>query len=110
MGDIADDIGLVTLANGYVTEGKWTKICRIWLSGDKIYLLCRSRLLRSVCGTYKPSNDRMGTEHVTGKRTFTGYIPDNKRSINGYHRTSNGPFPDKTEVQRMRNGQNVLQT
>ena len=24
--------------------------CRNWLSGDKIYLLCRSRLLRSVCG------------------------------------------------------------
>ena len=42
------------------------------------------------------------------KRTFTGYVPHNKRSINGYHRTSNGLVPAKTQVQRMRNGQNVL--
>ena len=48
--------------------------------------------------------------HVTGKRTLTGCIPDNKRSINGYHRTSNGLVPDKPEVQRMRTGQNVLPT
>ena len=41
--------GLVTPGNGYVTEGKRTKMCRIWLSVDKIYLLCRSRLSRSVC-------------------------------------------------------------
>ena len=44
------------------------------------------------------------------KRTLTGCVPDNKRSINGYHRTSNGLVPDKTEVQRMRTGQNVLPT
>ena len=43
-------IGLVTPGNGYVTEGKRTKISRIWLSGNKIYLLCRSRVSRSVCG------------------------------------------------------------
>ena len=42
--------GLVTPGNGYVTESKRTKMCRIWLSGDKIYLLYRSRLSRSVCG------------------------------------------------------------
>ena len=36
---------------------------------------------------------------------LTGCIPHNKRSINGYHRTSNGLVPAKTEVQRMRNGQ-----
>ena len=41
--------GLVTPANGYVPERKRTKICRIWLSGDKIYLLCRSKFSRSVC-------------------------------------------------------------
>ena len=35
--------GLVTLANGYVPERKRTKVCRILLSGDKIYLLCRSK-------------------------------------------------------------------
>ena len=45
-----------------------------------------------------------------GKRMLTGCVPDNKRSINGYHRTSNGLVPDKTEVQRMRTGQNVLPT
>ena len=28
--------GLVRSANGYITEGKWTNACRIWLSGDKI--------------------------------------------------------------------------
>ena len=42
--------GFVTPVNGYVPERKRTKICRIWLSGDKIYLLCCSRLSRSVCG------------------------------------------------------------
>ena len=42
--------GLVTPGNGYVTESKRTKMCRIWLSGDKMYLLYRSRLSRSVCG------------------------------------------------------------
>ena len=26
--------GLVTPGNGYVTEGKWTKMCRIWLSSE----------------------------------------------------------------------------
>ena len=52
----------------------------------------------------------MSTGHVTGKRTFTGNVPDNKRSINGYHRTRHGLVPDKTEVQCMRNGQNVLPT
>ena len=31
--------GLVTPANAYVPEGKRTKVCRNWLSGDKIYLL-----------------------------------------------------------------------
>ena len=41
---------------------------------------------------------------------FTEYAPDNKRSINGYHRTSNLLVPDKTEVQRIRTGQNVLPT
>ena len=59
--------GLVTPANGYVPEGKRTKVCRIWLSGDKIYLLCRSKLSRSVCGAWKLSNDRTSTGHVTGK-------------------------------------------
>ena len=59
--------GLVTTANGYVPEGKRTKICRIWLSGDKIYLLCRSKFSRSVCGACKLSNDRTSTGHVTGK-------------------------------------------
>ena len=44
------------------------------------------------------------------KRTITGCVPDNKRSINGYHSTSNGLVPDKTEVQRMRTGQNVRET
>ena len=29
--------GLVTPANGYVPDGKRTKVCKIWLSGDKIY-------------------------------------------------------------------------
>ena len=42
--------GLVTPANGYVPEEKRTKVCRIWLSSDKIYPLCRSKLSRSVCG------------------------------------------------------------
>ena len=59
--------GLVTPANGYVPEGKRTKICRIWLSGDKIYLLCRSKFSRSVCGAWKLSNDRTSTGHVTEK-------------------------------------------
>ena len=36
------------------------------------------------------------------KRTLTGYVPDNKRPITGYHRTRNGLVPDKTEEQRMR--------
>ena len=102
--------GLVTPANGYVPEVKRTKACRNWLSGDKIYLLCRSKLSRSVCGAWKLSHDRTSTGHVTGKRTLTGCVPDNKRSINGYHRSSNGLVPDKTEVQRMRTGQNVLPT
>ena len=39
---------------------------------------------------------------------ITGCVPDNKRSINGYHSMSNGLVPDKTEMQRMRTGQNVL--
>ena len=60
-------LGLVTPANGYVPEGKRTKICRIWLSGDKIYLLCRSKFSRSVCGAWKLSNDRTSIGHVTGK-------------------------------------------
>ena len=59
--------GLVTPANGYVPEGKRTKVCKIWLSGDKIYLLCRSKFSRSVCGAWKLSNDRTSTGHVTGK-------------------------------------------
>ena len=59
--------GLVTPANGYVSEGKRTKVCRIWLSGDKSYLLCRSKFSRSVCGAWKLSNDRTSTGHVTGK-------------------------------------------
>ena len=37
---------------------------------------------------------------------FTGYVPHNKQSFNGYHRTSNGLVPAKTEVHRMRNRQN----
>ena len=102
--------GLVTPANGYVPEGKRTKVCRIWLSGDKINLLYRSKFSRSVCGAWKLSNDRTSNGHVTGKRTITGCVPDNKQSINGYHSTSNGLVPDKTEVQRMRTGQNVLPT
>ena len=60
--------GLVTPANGYVTEGKRTKVCRLWLSGDKIYLLCRSKLSRSLCGAWKLSNDRTSTGHVTGMK------------------------------------------
>ena len=102
--------GLVTPANGYVPEGKRTKVCRIWLSGDKIYLLCRSKFSRSVCGAWKLSNDRTSTGHVTGKTHDNRIVPDNKRSINGYHSTSNGLVPDKTEMQRMRTGQNVLPT
>ena len=43
------------------------------------------------------------------KRTFTGYVPHNKRLINGYHRTSNRLVSAKTEVQRI-NGQNILST
>ena len=35
---------------------------------------------------------------------FFGHVPHNKRSINVYHRTSNGFVPAKTEVQRKRNG------
>ena len=57
----------------------------------------------------KLSNDRTSTGHVTEKRALTGCVP-NKRSINGYHRTSNGLVLDKTEVQRRRTGQNVLPT
>ena len=68
--------GLVTPMNGYVPGGgggggggggERTKVCRIWLSGDKIYLLCRSKLSRSVCGAWKLSNDRTSTGHVMGK-------------------------------------------
>ena len=71
MGDISTKSitsqGLVTPANGYVPEGKRTRVCRIWLSGDKMYLLCRSMLSRSSCGAWKLSNDRTSTGHVTGK-------------------------------------------
>ena len=38
---VSTSIGLVTPENRYVTEGKRKKICRIWLSGNKMYLLCR---------------------------------------------------------------------
>ena len=61
------DKGLVTPANGYVPEGKRTKVCRIWLSGDKIDLLYLSKFSRSVCGAWKLSNGRTSTGHVTGK-------------------------------------------
>ena len=50
----------------------------------------------------------MNTGNVRGKTH--GYVPHNKRPINGYHRTSNELVPAKTEVRRMRNGQNVLST
>ena len=60
-------LSIPTPANGYVPEGKRTKVCKIWLSGDKIYLLCRSKLSRSACGAWKLSNDRTSTGHVTGK-------------------------------------------
>ena len=52
--------GLVTPVNGYEPEG-------IWLFGDKIYLLCRSKLSRSAYGAWMLSNDRTSTGHVTGK-------------------------------------------
>ena len=44
------------------------------------------------------------------KHTLTGCVPDNKRSINVYHRTSNGLVLDKMDEQRMRTRQNVLPT
>ena len=47
----------------------------------------------------------MNTGNVTGKNAR---LLHNKRLMNGYHRMGNGLVPAKTEVQRMRNGQNVL--
>ena len=37
------------------TGGKMDQ-SRIWLSGDKIYLFCHSKLSRSACGVWKLSN------------------------------------------------------
>ena len=93
-----------------INGGQTDKMCRIWLSCDKIYLLCRSRLKRSVCRYRSQAMTAWIPEKDWEKRTFTRYVPHNKRSINGYHRTSNRLVPARTEVQRMRNGQNILPT
>ena len=97
--------GLVTPANGYVPEGKRTKVCRIWL-----FMPLKALAIRVWSLEVKQCPYEHRTCNGKNARMYTGCIPDNKRSIDGYHRMSNGLVPDKTEMQRMRTSQNVLPT